>query len=74
MSAEKKKCSIQNSRIEGSLKKDLAVLLSVREGGNLQLLSSKTKSKVTFLSQVIATALKMKEGAFHKQRAPLFIS
>lgn len=65
----KKKCSIQNIRIEGSFKKK--GLLSVRNGGNLQLLSSKAKSKVNFSSQVIAAALKMKGRAFCKQRTPI---
>lgn len=46
-------------------------MLSVRNQGNLQLLSRKAKSKVNFLSQVIAAALKMKERAFCKQRTPI---
>lgn len=56
--------------MEVSLKKKKR-MLSVRNQGNLQLLSRKAKSKVNFLSQVIAAALKMKERAFCKQRTPI---
>lgn len=67
-----KKKKVFNSEYQnrGFIKKK-KVLLSLRNGGILQLLSSKAKSKVTFLSQVIAAALKMKERAFCKQRTPI---
>jgi len=50
------------------------VLLPVRKGEILSFLSTEAKPKATLLSQVIATALKMKEGAFANKEPQLFLS